>query len=105
MGMSFHDAQLFHDGRIPAGMIDPTAPEIFRAPRAPVKIINIREKPEAIRARMVKAMTMLAGTGTITEQDLLRVGFARGEIEAHFQDALRQMMVENPTFASIQWVA
>lgn len=104
MGISFNDANLRYDGRIPAGVIDPRAIDQL-APRRIVRLTNIREKPEATRARMVKAMSMFAGIASITEGDLKRFGFTQGEIEQHAGDALRQLLLENPTFSSIQWGA
>lgn len=102
--MSFHDAQLTYDGRIPAGVVDPAAADAFRV-QAHARIGKVTPKPDAIRARMVKAMTMLAGAGAITEYDLQRAGFTAAEIRDHAADALRQVMIENPTFSTIEWAA
>ncbi len=102
--MSFHDAQLTYDGRIPAGVVDPAAPDAFRAANA-VRIGKVTPKPDAVRARLVKAMTLLAGAGAITEHDLARLGFTAAEIRDHAADALRQVMIENPTFSTIEWAA
>lgn len=102
--LSRRDAELAYDGRIPPGVIDPNAPDLFTVnPHARIGRVVI--KPEAIRARMVRAMTMLAAGGAILESDLVRAGFTAAEIAAHAADALRQVMVENPTFTSIEWAA
>lgn len=104
MAMSFNDAQLTYDGRIPPGVVDPHAADQLVARRV-VRLTNIREKPEATRARLVKAMSMFAGITAITEQDLLRLGFTKAELEQHAGDALRQLFLENPTLPSMQWGA
>lgn len=101
MGISLNDAHLFYDGRIPPGIVDPHATAQL-VPRHVVRLTNVREKPEATRARMVKAMSMFAGIAAITEQDLLRLGFTKAELEQHAGDALRQLFLENPTLLSIQ---
>lgn len=102
--LSRRDAELAYDGRIPAGVVDPNAPDIFTVnPHARIGKVTI--KPEAVRARMVRAVFMLAGAGLVTEGDLLRAGFTKTEIAAHGADAIRQVMVENPTFATIEWAA
>jgi hypothetical protein len=104
MAMSLNDAHLFYERAIPAGAVDPSLPDRFTtAPRARTRLANVREKPEAIVARMAKALAMLAGSNNATIYALKPLGFSDAEIAAHGPDALRKMIVDNPTLPSLEW--
>lgn len=103
MGLSYHDASLVYDGPIPPGVVDPSAPDRFRAEaRPPVRMVP---KPEAIRARMARVIAVVGVRGCITDADLLQQGFTGAEIKAHFQDALREALLSDATMLSIEAVA
>lgn len=102
MTMSRRDAELFYDGPIPPGAVDPSAPDRFREPLPrPVRMVP---KPEFVRARMARVIAVVGICGTITEADLLQQGFTKAELREHFQDALREAMLDG-TLPSIEAVA
>lgn len=104
MGMSLHDAQLFYDGPIPPGAIDPSAPDRFRSEAPPI-MARVVFKPEVIRRRMARVIGTLGVRGTITKDDLLQQGFTETELKEHFQDALREALQADDTMLSIEAVA
>jgi hypothetical protein len=106
MAMSLNDAQLFYDGRIPPGAVDPKLPDYFTRPKARTRLVNVKEKPEAIVARMAAALAVFAGNGTATEYALKKLGFSDAEIAEYGPRAVRQMLRDNPTFTTIaEWGA
>lgn len=105
MAMSLNDAQLYYDRSIPKGVVDASLPDAIVSPRARVRIANIKEKPDALIARMAKALAMLAGSNNATIYALKPLGFSDAEIATYGADALRKMMVDNPTLPSIEWGA
>lgn len=103
--MSRHDAELKYDGLIPDGVIDPSAPDRFVTAAHAVRSGAIRLKPEAIIARMARAIATLAVGGTVTEGQLRQLGFSETEIAAYGPDALRAAMLANPTFETMELAA
>ncbi len=102
MRLSQHDAELFYDGRIPPGVVHPSAPDRYTA--APPRPARMVPKPEAIRARMARVIAVVGVRGVITETDLLQQGFNKADIAEHFQDALRAALLDG-TLPSIEGAA
>lgn len=104
--MSRHDAEIFYDGRIPPGAVDPSAPDRFRSPSSsPSASARMTPKPEVVRKRMANVIATLAVRGTILDADLITFGFTAAEITTHFQDALREALITHPTLLTIEAVA
>jgi hypothetical protein len=104
MALSFNDAQQFYD-RIPPGAVDDRLPDTIVSPRARVRIANVKEKPDALIARMAKTLAIFAGNGTATESALRRMGFSEHEIAEYGPRAVAKMLRDNPTFTTIDWDA
>ena len=104
--MSRYDAERFYDGRIPPGAVDDALPSRFKPASPAVRVGRVVEKPASVRARMAQVMARLALTGQILRDDLKRVGrFTDQQIDAHGNDAIREMLWENPTLLTVEFAA
>lgn len=95
MGMSRNDAELFYDGAIPPGAIDPSAPDRFTLDPLPV-MARMTFKPEVIRRRLARTIARLAPRGAITRDDLRQQGFTEAQIADHYDAALDAAMHADP---------